>query len=177
MKELWKPVIGFEDCYEVSSSGVVKTTSRRPGQQHEIGYVMKQGKKKDGYITVNLSRNNKHKRLTVHRIVMAAFVGPCPEGMEVNHKDGNKANNCLENLEYMTRQQNVHHAYDVLHRKSPFDNRGEKHGLSKFTETQVIEIRRLYATGEHTHRSLAKMFGCDHRAIGMIVNRQRWSHI
>ena len=103
-KEDWKPVVGFEGKYEVSDLGNVRAAaSKRQSSQ----YV-----NNSGYMAISFRKGSgkSHKRL-VHRVVMAAHVGPCPEHHTVNHIDCDKQNNHLGNLEYVTHSQNLLHAY------------------------------------------------------------------
>jgi hypothetical protein len=76
-----------------------------------------------------------------HRLIAAAFLGECPDGLQVNHKDGDKANNCPYNLEYVTRSQNLQHAHDTGLMRTHF---GEKSRLAKLTDEQAAEIRAEY---------------------------------
>ena len=113
----WRPVVGFESLYEVSDTGEV----RRIGKAHRcgkgrggsarLGRPIKPQKHRGGYLAVQLWRLGKMHRPLLHRVVAAAFIGPCPEGMEVNHIDGVKTNNAASNLEYVDRSQNMLHAY------------------------------------------------------------------
>jgi hypothetical protein len=116
MSENWRPVVGFEGLYEVSDLGRVRSVTR------EIPYVifgketsgihhgkLKSTKRTDrGYVYLNLYKNNKEHPRKVHRLVMEAFLGP--SRMEINHKDADKENNSLSNLEYCTRLENMAHA-------------------------------------------------------------------
>ncbi len=109
MKEEWKP---FGDGnYAVSNLGRVKRLTE--GRRTYPGRLMKLVKLKIGYYSVAPTVNGKNKTVLVHSLVAEAFIGPRPEGKEVNHKDGDKTNNCVENLEYVSHKQNVHHARDM----------------------------------------------------------------
>lgn len=100
--EEWRPVVGYEGRYEVSNRGRL----RGP----HWGVVKARNNR--GYRAVTLvdSPHGGRKTYSVHRLVMAAFVGPCPVDKQVNHIDGNKSNNYIENLEYVTQTENVRHA-------------------------------------------------------------------
>lgn len=98
-KEKWKPVVGYEGLYEVSSHGRVKSARR--------GIVMKQGHNADGYPVVGFSVNGRHKTLTVHRLVAKAFIDNKEDLPEVNHIDEVKTNNHVENLEWVTHRENL----------------------------------------------------------------------
>lgn len=102
MKERWRRVAGFRKYYLVSNHGNV--WSRRTKKFLSLIVTSR------GYLQVNLSANRKRKCLLIHRLVALAFIGPQPEGHQVNHKDGNKRNNRVKNLEFVTHRQNMAHA-------------------------------------------------------------------
>lgn len=120
--ELWKPIKGWEQ-YEVSNMGRVRSKNRFVTQfwhkrffQRIMGSrILKPRKQNGGYLMVWLSKDGKSKAMTIHRLVATAFLG---EGgkCDVNHKDGNKQNNCVSNLEWTTRSNNIKHCYQVLKR-------------------------------------------------------------
>lgn len=99
MSKLWKTLDGW--AYEVSSSGQIRNLKSR---------VLRPATNKKGYLYVLLCRNGRKKYFSVHRLVAAVFIGPCPEGKEVNHKDAVKSNNAVFNLEYCTHEENIAHA-------------------------------------------------------------------
>lgn len=115
-KEIWKNVIGYEQYYEVSNFGQIRRKERILIHKDGKKYLYKSRllgirKSKNGYSTSTLTINNKSKTLLVHRIVAHAFISnpnnlPC-----VNHIDGNKQNNCVDNLEWCTYSYNIYHAY------------------------------------------------------------------
>lgn len=105
---------------------------------------------------------------------MLAFVGVCPDRMQVNHIDGVKKNNALSNLEYVTPSQNTLHAINVL--KTFIVRKGSQIGTAKLTENDVLEIRKRTKSGER-RGSLATEFGVNIKTIDKIVNRKRWKHI
>lgn len=103
MEEIWKPIKGYEGLYEVSNYGRIKSLHYYGGNRQVI---MTPNKRHDGYLTVGLSKNKKVTTCTVHRIVASAFL-PNTNCLEmVNHKDENKQNNCVDNLEWCTRSYN-----------------------------------------------------------------------
>ena len=114
--ELWKPVNGYENYYEVSNIGRVRSKDRfvngRHGEKIRRGKIVSQSGKLDNpsYKRVHLSVNGKAKWLQVHRLVALAFL-PKPEGCDVvNHIDNNPSNNCVDNLEWTTQKGNIQHA-------------------------------------------------------------------
>jgi len=104
----WLPILGYESRYEVSDSGFVRRT--RDGRilaHHLIG----------PYHRICLWNGSESRRYMLHRLVAGAFIGPCPDGHEVNHKDGDPSNNSVTNLEYVTPKENVKHSFAELGRE------------------------------------------------------------
>ena len=112
MEEVWKDIVGYEGLYEISSIGRVKSVDRISPQGHHLPErIRKPYIDKDGYPKVNLCKEGKVIHYPVHRLVAIAFV-PNPENKpQVNHIDGNKANNCVANLEWNTDSENMLHAF------------------------------------------------------------------
>ena len=158
---------GFR-AYKVSNQGRVFSCKRQR-------LLVLQTTSNDRCRKVSLSRRGKLHHFLVHRLVLLAFVGPCPKGCECNHKDGNPKNNRLENLEWITCSENTRHAIDVLGRD--FGRPGETSGTSKLTEKEVLQIRRLRETTDLSLVSLARRFGVSHPTISNIVKRKTWKHI
>jgi hypothetical protein len=111
------------------------------------------------YIQVSIYDNTKAKTRRIHQLVMEAFVGPRPHKHDTNHIDGDKTNNCLENLEYCTRSQNNKHAYRLgLNKSIPPVVTGERHGNCKLTDLQVKEIRAEIKSPTMSRKDLAKKY-------------------
>ena len=108
--EIWKPIVGFEDFYEVSNFGNIRR--KKSGRLRRIDYA-------PIYPTILLSVNGVHKTYRVHRLVAKAFLPPIEWKTHVNHKDGDHSNNCVDNLEWVTQKENNIHSYGVLHRTHP----------------------------------------------------------
>ena len=114
MIEEWRPIVGYEGLYEVSSYGRVRSLdmyvkARYGNYRLHKGKVLSPGIRPDGYLFVNLTYNGKHKTITVHRLVAQAFL-PNPDNLsEVNHKDEDKSNNRVENLEWCDRKYNLNY--------------------------------------------------------------------
>ena len=169
MNEIWKPVVDYEGWYEVSSFGRVRRTT--PGKSTYSGRILANWSKYDGYLCIELRKNNKGRQFVVHRLVAEAFIGSCPEGKEANHKDGNKHNNIPENLEYVTPSENQYHAYKLGLKRGL---KGEANPAVKLTRSQIEQIRLLYSIGLYSHRGLAKTFGMSKSQIGRIIRLESW---
>lgn len=119
--EIWKDIPGYESLYEVSSLGRVRSSLGKTTSSSRFPHrvwkqrILKQkvhvkGKRRDARVC--LWKNGQEKTFLVSRLVASAFLG-AREGMTVNHIDGNSENNCIENLEWMTIQENLKHAFDT----------------------------------------------------------------
>lgn len=166
--EIWKDAVGFGGKYQVSNLGNVRSFSKKMK-----GKTIKLVTATHGYIHVGFSYNEKYKTLKVHRLVWEAFNGEIPKGMQINHKDGVKANNQLDNLEVVTRQENIRHAV----RTGLHNNRGERYSRVKLSNEKVLEIRRRYAAGDILQKELAIEYGVSSKHISRIVRRTEWTHI
>ena len=129
------------------------------------------------YRKVMFTFEAKRHAIYAHRIVwMTANARPIPEGMEINHKDGNKRNNHPANLELVTHSENTLHSFRELAQKSK-PQRGSKNTSSKLTEEKVLLIRDLCAKKELTQGAIAAMFGVSQRTVSEIHLRKTWSHV
>lgn len=111
MKEEWKPVIGYEGLYEISNLGRVKSVLRVVPRKNGIPQTINEkikatSKNPQGYTTVVLYNGGQGRTVTVHSLVMAAFVGPRPEGYDICHSNDDRSDPRLENLRYDTRREN-----------------------------------------------------------------------
>ena len=106
MNEIWKDIDEFECLYQISNLGNVKSLNyNRTGKERNLKPLID----KDGYLQVNLYKNGKLKTFRIHRLVANAFLENPDDKSDVNHKDENKINNCLTNLEWMTRKDNLNY--------------------------------------------------------------------
>ncbi len=150
--EEWKVIEDFPN-YAVSNFGRVKNIKKSKINKPEDDDV--------GYFSIHLSNPpHRSKRVRVHRLVLKAFYGSCPEGKESNHKDGNKKNNNSDNLEYVTKSENIKHA----HKNGLVKKHG---GPFKLVSDQKFEIRRLKINGIKT-TELSKRFNVSTRHINFL---------
>lgn len=161
--EEWRPVVGFEGKYEVSNMGRVKSLVW--GREH----ILKPNPHTQGYVTV-CPGGRKHQ--LVHRIVAETFLGPIPEGMEVNHIDGNKRNNRADNLEYVTRRGNTLHAVELglMRRK------GEDNPAAKVSNAQMKAAYALVASGVHATDAAAKV-GVPLYSLRSMLTGSKWKSL
>ena len=162
-KEIWKDIPNYEGMYQVSNLGRVRTFKR--GKK----IIMRLSEDK-GYFRLGLRNGVKQKRMFVHRLVALSFLGQ--SDLQVNHKNGIKTDNRLENLEYCTASQNRRHAFDTG-LQNPV--KGEDHYASKLTEDQVIEIK--YGHKGKTQREIACIYGIAQGLVSRIRRGLSWKHI
>lgn len=166
--EVWKKVKGFPN-YRVSNLGRVKSLLH--GKIKKFLTPCKIGKTSE-YRSVCLSHQGKSRTILVHTIVLNAFIGPCPEGKQCRHKDGNPANNRLDNIYWGTPLKN---AIDrEMHGRTAW---GENAGGAKLDSDFVFAIFDLYDTGRYSTKILAKLFGVCRTTIGNILHQKTWRRL
>jgi hypothetical protein len=174
LEEQWRPIRRFEHYYEVSNLGRIRSIGT--GQGRRTGRLINGWLNNHGYRHVELQVNNRGIAVLVHVLVTEAFLGPCPIFKEIDHIDGNKRNNVVSNLRYVTRSENMLARNERL-RAAGLPLTGLQHGehnpQAKLTKDQVSEIRRLYKEGM-LQRELAEKFKVNRSAIGKIVRNERW---
>lgn len=163
MLQCWRPVVGFDGIYSISDHGDVRRDA--PGHGATAGRILKPSRRR--YLTVNLRQPGRVVTAYVHVLVATAFLGPCPNGKEVNHRDGNKHNPRLSNLEYLTRGGNVAHGY-----ANGLYPSGEAKANAKLTIPMAIEIRAL--AGIVSKAELARRFGVCRATIADVLNGKTW---
>lgn len=152
--EKWLPVIGYEGCYEVSNLGRVKSVRRTvrsfPRNRTVPSRILRQSSLRGGYLSVGLWKNHLFKRVTVHRIVAQAFI-PNPKKLpQVNHVDGNKLHNRVDNLEWCSREQNMQHAYThgLTNPAANFGDTSRGLKLTNKTTNEVYEFKSRIAAAK-----------------------------
>jgi len=167
--------------YSVTEGGEVYTHRRRLGLGQGKGSRMEidptYAKRLNhynghgGYLYVSISVRGKQRPVPIHRLLLDAFVGPCPDGMECRHLDGNPMNNNLSNLCYGTVRQNA------KDRATHGRNRaGEAHPRSKLRATQVIAMRKQYLAGTPI-ATIARSFSVAESTAVDIVKGRKWKHL
>ena len=170
MTEGWLPVVGFEGIYEVSDHGRVRCVLERGGRA--AGYILKPCiDNPSGYLKINLCSGGTRHTIRIHTLVLEAFVGPCPAGMECRHLDSNPTNNHLSNLQWASHVTNE--ADKVPRGTAPI---GVKHGQAKLNDEKVREIRGLRAQG-WSLRKIGRQFGVNKSTIHRVIVGKDWKHV
>ncbi len=161
MEEKWRPVVGYEGLYEVSNLGRVKSLDRDIEVQHKgepvklrhfKGKILKQGRRQDGYADVSLSRQGVTTLHCVHRLIAQAWI-PNPDNLDcVNHKDLDKTNNSLDNLEWVSTSDNMRHA-------------SANYSSSQIIPVYCYETDKVYPSMNHCDRALGFTEGFTHNVI------------
>ena len=177
--EEWKSIEGF-DNYEVSNFGQVRSLDRQewlhnrhenPYLRKRKGKILSQHMSNVGYMQVALYINGKMYAPLVHRLVAKAFIDNPNNFPEVNHEDGNKLNNSIENLNWCTRTENSLHSTKVLNK-----NKGENSGMSLLTEEQVLNILSQLDLGV-SQTKLGEQFNVTNHTIHKIYKRKNWCEV
>lgn len=163
-RERWKSHRSRYRSYLVSSLGRVWSLRSK--------WLLRPQPDQRGYLHLQLGRGTFWK---VHRLVMVAFYGPLPNGWEVNHLNGDKEDNRLANLEYVTRSGNVRHSIQVLGNPKPPRMPGTKHPNVILTEEKARAIK--YAPPTARTCDLAQRFGISESVVQSIRHRRAWKHV
>lgn len=177
-KEIWCPVQDFEGEYLISSHGKIKSIERtiiRSNNRVQFvpSIIRKCWVAPNGYANINLSKQGNIKIRSIHTLVLEAFVGPRPENCVANHKDGNKLNNNIDNLEWITQSENVNHAKNVLNKT--WGQKGELNSQAKLSNKDINYI--IKNPDELGVVALARKFCVSHSLISMIKSKKRWKHL
>ena len=163
-QEIWKDIRGFNGKYSLSNLGSVKNNITDKN--------LKPMKNHNGYLVVHLW-NRKKMSFRIHRIVAEMFIPNSENKKTVNHINGIKTDNRVENLEWSTSSENIKHAFDCGLNKG---NCGEKHGSSKLKESDILSIRNYFNNGKK-QSDIAKMYKISASQVCAIISRKKWKHI
>ena len=174
----FRPVPDFP-AYQITNFGRIQSCYvRARGRGRVCTWVESEGWRdlkgsvdRQGYLRVKLRRDGKKYPRGIHRLVLEAFVGQCPDGMQCRHLDGNPRNNQLSNLRWGFPEEN--YADRDRHGTTA---RGERNGLSRLREENIPEIFRLCESGM-TCREIAARFGVSGWTIGAVLTGRTWAHI
>jgi hypothetical protein len=155
MDEIWKPCPMYEDRYEVSNLGRIRAATWARIGGSKPGRILYEAKDDRGYSQVYLYRNYRQHTVKVHRLVAVAFLGERLDGMTVNHIDGNKQNNSVSNLEYVSNLENCRHEYRSG-RRAHVEINGERLSINEAVEKYAVE-----GVGYHRVRARISRHGWD----------------
>jgi hypothetical protein len=177
MDEIWKDILGYEGIYQVSTKGKVRGVSRVTKHPRSVGAIRKSKmlslvKTAAGYLRVTLSRGGKRCTFCVHRLVAEAFISNMECKSQVNHKNGVKDDNSVDNLEWVTPKENVRHSIETGLNKC----RGELRSKSVLTEQKVVEMRNLRTSGmQYNH--IAELFHVSTHTARSACMGFTWKHV
>lgn len=165
MKETWKPIPMTKGKYALSNKLRIKHV--------RLNRLVDIRDTKDGYrlATIWVSKKGKFTQKTMQQIVADVFLGPCPKGKEVNHKNGIKDDYSSDNLEYVTHDRNMEHAGE-----NGLMKYGEKHFNAKLKNEDIPKIFKLRLKGR-SFISIGKKFGVDETSIRDVLYRRKWEHV
>jgi len=176
--EIWKQIPGYEGLYEISNLGRARSMPRvlLESRGHTRKYrskILEGSMNEQGYRSVMLCKDFVQVLHAVARLVAKAFIPNPDDRAEVNHKNGNKLDNSMDNLEWSTHQENCIHRNAVLKK-----NIGEKHRLAKMTNEQVISMRKMREETGLSCRIIAERHGLkDAASIHGAIRGRTWKHI
>ena len=180
--EVWRGVIGYLGLYEVSNLGNVRSLRRLTNNQHKSyflnGKQLSPATDKGGYRYVCLTDSNKKSKFKyTHRLVAESFLKQIAGKDFVNHIDGDKSNNNVSNLEYVSKSENTIHAYSIGKMGIGINIAiGSDNKKSVLTEFDVAKIRELHSNGENCFK-LSKQYKVNNSTIDRIIKRKTWKHI
>lgn len=166
MTEIWKDVIGYEGIYVVSNLCRVKSI------RFERHKILAQHDNARGYLQVSLYKGVEKKKYA-HRLMAKAFIPNPDKKPYINHKNGDKKDNRIENLEWCTHAENIRHSNEM----GLVDIRGEKSHSSKLTKLNVLKIRRASKLGGIVRQELAEKYNVHPDTISDVISRKTWKHI
>jgi len=180
----WRAIPG---CFGYAASRSGKILSIKTGIVRKSSPVRSASRPNDRHRRVSLFVGGRHKTFALHRLIARTFIGPPPTAKhQVNHKNGRADDNRARNLEWVTPKENGEHAARLrlvasgerhgTHTKPETRCFGSKHGRSKLTEADILEIRRRGANGE-SQAVLAAAFSVTQASVSMILTRRTWRHV
>lgn len=173
--ELWKDVVGYEGYYQVSDHGrirCVERVQRSYGGRSWIKPAKILNPTFDGrYMIFSLSKDGSRKRAYIHDLVLTAFVGERPGGFHCCHGDGNGQNNVLSNLRWDTPSAN--NQDKEKHNTLPV---GERHGMNKYSNAQILEVKRLIKRGLNA-TEIERQTGVHRISVTAIRAGRQWKHV
>lgn len=165
MQEIWVAVKGYEGLYKISNYGDIKSVRR--------GLVLTPVMISGGYYQVTLYNKGRRKNYRIHRIVAEHFIPNVDNKPEVNHIDGDKSNDSVPNLEWVSSRENIIHAFDTGLRVS----HGEHNNFHKLSNTDVLEVYDLAHSGLFKQSEIGAMYNVHKDTVSAIKRKKNWRHL
>lgn len=162
-KEIWKKCYDYP-TYKVSTCGRIRNL---------CGKIMKTHVLNNGYVGISLRKNNKSIHKCLHRLVALTFLEMTTPKLETNHKNGDRQDNRICNLELVTHSDNFKHGHRTGLMRS---RKGEGHWINKLSSSQIKNIRLMYKDGTK-QSTIAVIYETCQSNVSRIVNKKNWSHI
>jgi hypothetical protein len=164
--EIFKDIPGYEGKYQASNLGKIKSLGNNAKRSEKILKASLEG---SGYEFVNLYKNTERTSLKIHRLVAITFISNPENKKTVNHINGNKLDNNVNNLEWSTYSENLRHAFKI----------GLNSGIhkSKLKQSEVLQIKDLLKLKRFSHKEIGKFYGVAHNTISYISSGKNWKHI
>ena len=167
--EIWKDIGGYAGLYQVSNLGRVKSLPK--ARSSRVNFL--KHRVDSGYARVSLSVNGKARNHSVHRLIAIEFIKNIDNLPVVNHIDGNKLNNSISNLEWVTSSENSLHAYRI----GLMDQKGEAHASNKLINSDIPIIIEMYIKYNIHQKKIAACFNISQQQVSKIVTGIRWKHL
>jgi len=162
-KLTWKTIPNYEGFYEISNTGMVRNRFEK---------ILRSYKEGNGYMRIELNKNGSAKKHSIHRLVAGAFLGKRELPYEVNHINGNRVDNNVENLEWLTRSQNIRDT----HIKGRHNQKSEKNNATKLTNREVSRIKLACLCGIKKSE-ISKIYNIAESTVFSIANGTNWKNI
>ena len=184
-KETWKDIPNYVGFYQISNLGNVRSLEREITRRDGLikrfhSQRLRPGIASNGYLTVSLSKNGIGTTYLIHRMIGDAFILNTKNKAEINHKDGNKLNNSISNLEWVSSSENSIHAHksgliiftsERRHNHS-ISKKGIKNPASKLTEKDIIDIKSLLETKKQ--KEISAIYNINQSVVSRIKNNKTW---
>ena len=167
LPEIWKDILGYEGHYQISNLGNVKRFTKYKSN------ILKPRINKRGYVQIILCKNNCAKTFRLHRIIAESFIPNPYKKLQVNHINGVRHDNKVENLEWVTQNENMKHAFE---NRLAVALKGESQPNSKLKEIQVLDIKERIKKRE-SNISIAKLYNVSMETISNIKRNRTWKHL
>lgn len=162
---MFKPITGYPR-YSISMDGLIRKEGRRGRVMYYRGKLGR-----NGYVYASLTLDGIGKQFLMHRLVLEMWVGPCPEGYEACHRNGDRTDNRLDNLYWGTRSTNMQDA--VTHGTLSALSIGEHHNTAKYSDTLVATLRAEPYTGYGFYQRMADKYGLPYRTVHWLYRERK----